>query len=108
MEIEKALHYLKTIADQYGKAKAEAEYLREFRKTKKAMLMIEAEQDGIKTVAAQESYAYAHDDYMELLDGLRVAIQESERLSMLVRAATIQIDIWKTNQMREMSEAKLR
>ena len=108
MDIEKALHYLKTTADAYGTAKANAEFLKEFRKTKKALLMIEAEQDGVKTASAQEAYAYAHDEYIELLEGLRTAIHESEMLSMMVKAATIQIDIWKTNQMREMSEAKLR
>jgi len=108
VDIEKALHYLKTTADAYGTAKANAEFLKEFRKTKKALLMIEAEQDGVKTASAQEAYAYAHDEYIELLEGLRTAIHESERLSMMVKAATIQIDIWKTNQMREMSEAKLR
>ena len=108
MEIERALHYLKTTAEQYARCKAEAEYLKEFRKSKKALLMIEAEQKGVKTVSERESYAYSHREYIELLEGLREAIQESERMRIMVKTAELQIDAWKTEQMRNMSEARLR
>ena len=108
MEIEKALHYLKVTADQYAKAKSEAEYLKEFRKSQKALLMIEAEQQGVKTVSERECYAYSHEEYLQLLDGLKEAIHQSERLRIMVKTAEMQIDVWKTDQMRNMSEMKLR
>lgn len=108
MEIERALHFLKSTAAQYAKAKAECVYLTEFRKSKKAILIREAESKGIKTGQERESYAYSHNEYIQLLKGLKVATEESERLRLLVKSAGVQIDIWKTNQMREMSEARLR
>lgn len=108
MEIERALHYLKLNADAYADAKAQAEYFKEFRKSKKAMLINEAERTGRKTQQERESYAYSHHEYIELLEGLKAAIHEAERLRLMVKAATLQIEVWKTKEMSRMAEMKLR
>lgn len=108
VEIEKALHYLKTTAAEYSKHKAQCEYLKEFRKSKKAMLINEAERKGLKTGQERESYAYSHDEYIKLLDGLKVAIEESERLRIMVKTAELQIEIWRSQNSRATAEMKLR
>lgn len=107
-ELERALHFLKIKSDEYAKARAQAEYLREFRKSKKALLINEAELKGRKTQQERESYAYSHDEYIEVLEGIKAAQEVSEKLRLMVKAAELQIDIWKTNQMKIMAEMKLR
>lgn len=108
VEIEKALHYLKITAEEYSKNKAECEYLKEFRKSKKAILINEAERKGLKTAQERESYAYAHDEYIELLNGLKVAIGEAERLRIMVKTAELQIEIWRSQNSRATAEMRLR
>lgn len=108
LNIEKELHYLKGIAEEYGKQKAHCDYLKEFRKSKKAILINEAAKNGLKTAQERESYAYSHDEYLIVLDGLKIATEEAERLRILIKCAEIQIDAKKTNEMREMAEMKLR
>jgi hypothetical protein len=108
VEIEKALHYLKTVASDYAKHKAQCEYLKEFRKSKKAMLINEAEKNGLKTAQERESYAYSHNEYLTLLDGLKVAIEESERLRIMVKTAELQIEVWRSQNSRATAEMKLR
>ncbi len=108
VEIEKALHYLKTQAEEYAKYKAHCEYLKEFRKSQKAILINEAEKKGIKTAQERESYAYAHKDYITLLDGLKVAIEQSERLRIMVKTAELQIEVWRSQNSRETAEMRLR
>ena len=107
-DTERALHYLKIHSDEYAKARAQAEYLKEFRKSKKALLINEAEIKGRKTQQERESYAYSHDEYIEVLEGIKAAQEVAERLRLMVKAAELQIDIWKTNQMKVMAEMKLR
>jgi len=77
--IERRLTELREISRQYAKAKAEAEYLEHFRKSKHAILMREAEKEGYKTSAAQEREAYAHPEYVQLLDGYKTAVELCER-----------------------------
>jgi hypothetical protein len=81
-------------------------YLEQFRKSKKALLFIEAEQKGIKTMAEREAYAYAHPDYLELLEGLRVAVSEEERLKTQIGAAQLRIDLYRTEQANQRMERK--
>lgn len=108
MDIEKELHYLKEVAGRYAKYKAQSEYLKEFRKSKKAMLINDALKKGIKTAQERESYAYSNQEYIDLLNGLKIATEESERLRMMIKACEIQIDAKKTQEIRDMAEMKLR
>ena len=108
VDIERALHYLKTVAAEYAKQKAHVVYLTEFRKSKKAILIREAERNGLKTGQERESYAYSHEEYLTLLDGLKVATEESERLRIMVKTAEMQIDVWRSQNARAVAEMKLR
>lgn len=94
--IEKLIQDWRSSIPEYSQAKAEAEYLREFRKSQKAILMVEAEQKGIKTGQEREAYAYSHESYQELLKGLRVAVELSESLKYRMTIAEKRVDIWRT------------
>lgn len=104
--IERPLTFIRDKATEYAEAKSNRVYLEQFRKSKKALLMIEAEKRGVKTVAAQEAYAYSHKDYLEVLEGLKVAIEQEERLRFQITAAQLQIEIWRTQQANDRMERK--
>ena len=93
-----ALETIKELTPLYAEAKAQCEYLAQFRKSKKAMLMIEAEKKGHKSAVMQERYAYAHPEYVELLEGYKVAIELSEKYKFTIDAAKIACSLWQTNQ----------
>jgi hypothetical protein len=106
ISIFKALDFIRDNAPKYAKAKSERVYLEEFRKSKKAMLMQEAEINGHKSAVAQEREAYAHKDYMALLDGLRVAVEQEESLRWLIVGAQAKIEVWRTIEANRRAEAK--
>lgn len=90
---QEAVNFIYRIAPQYAQAKADRVYIENFLRTKKALLM---QGSGENAVAAQERYAYAHAEYLEQLDGLRVAVQEEETLKWHLIAAQARIEIWRT------------
>lgn len=77
----------------YSKAKAERAYLEQFRKSKKAILFSQAP-DG--TVESKNSFAYCHKEYIELLEGLKAAIEIEEEAKYKLRACELRIEIWRT------------
>ena len=91
----KAVDYIIKMAPQFAKAKAERVYLEEYRKSLKAILM---SQSGSQSLGAQERDAYAHEDYLELLDGLKVAVEAEEKLRWEMTAAQARIEIWRSEQ----------
>ena len=98
-----ALDFIRDNAEAYAQAKANLLYLTEYRKTKKALLMIESD---AKTESAKESYAYAHVQYIEHLKALATALQESERLRWLMVAAEAKISVWQTLEATARMEMK--
>lgn len=82
-------------AGKFAQAKAQRVYLEEFRKSKKALLMAQCPE---KAVNAREQYAYAHEDYLGLLGGLKAAIEVEELLKWQLEAARIRVDIWRTSE----------
>lgn len=104
--IFRALDFIRDNAPLYAKAKSERIFLEEFRKSKKALMMREAEQAGHKTAAMQEREAYAHPEYIQVLDGLRAAVEEEERLRWLIVGAQAKIEAWRTIEANRRAEAK--
>lgn len=102
--IERPLTFIRDKAPVYANAKAARVYLEQFRKSKKALLMVEAEQKGIKTMAEREAYAYSHPSYIDLLEGLRVAVEEEEKLAMQITAAKLKIELYRTAQANQRAE----
>jgi len=92
---QKAVDYLRDNAEKYADAKASRVYLEEFRKSKKSLLMLQSDE---KTQAGKEAYAYAHDEYIALLDGLKVAIEAEETVKWQMIAAQARIEVWRTQQ----------
>jgi hypothetical protein len=100
MEIEinpnAAVDFLLKNANLFAKAKSERVYLEEFRKSKKALLMQEAFFAGVDTMAGQERDAYARQEYRDLLDGLKTAVEVEETLKWKMTAAQLRVEIWRS------------
>ena len=99
--IEKAINYIRDTAKDYAKAKANRVYLSEFRKSQKAILVQKAPQG---TVSERESFAYAHPEYLALLDGLKAAVEEEERLKYILKAAELKFEKWRTENANQRAE----
>jgi hypothetical protein len=99
----KAIQYLIDTAPLYAKAKADRMYLEEFRKSKKAQLMSQA---GTEVLGKQETFAYAHQDYIGILEGIREAVELEEKYRWLMTTAQAKISVWQTEQYNARMEVK--
>ena len=104
INIFKVLDFIRDNAKKYAKAKADRVYIEEFRKSKKALLYQES---PAGTIAEKEAYAYAHKDYQELLDGLRVAVEQEEGLRWQIEAAKLKAEVWRSLEANKRVEAKI-
>jgi hypothetical protein len=95
--VEMALAYMRDNAAKLGQAKANRVYLEQFRKSKKALLFSQAP-SACTTIADKESWAYANDEYLELLEGLKAAIEAEEELKWMMHAASMKVEVWRTQQ----------
>ncbi len=88
MDIEptKAVEYIMKYSGDFAKAKANRIYLENFLKSKRSILMSKS---SAKSVAAAEVDAYADPEYISLLDGLKEAVEEAERLRWMLVAAPL-------------------
>jgi hypothetical protein len=102
-EPTKAIQYLIDTAPLYSKAKATRMYLEEFRKSRKAQLMSQA---GTEVLGKQETFAYAHQDYIQILEGIREAVETEEKYRWLMTAAQARIECWRTEQYSARIEQK--
>jgi hypothetical protein len=100
---QKAIQYLIDTSPLYAKAKSDRMYLEEFRKSRKAQLMSQA---GTEVLGKQETYAYAHADYIEILEGIRQAVELEEKYRWMMTAAQAKIEVWRTNQYSMRAEVK--
>lgn len=79
----------------YAQAKANRIHIEEFRKSLKAKLM---KSSGVEAIGAQEREAYAHPEYIALLDGLKAAVAEEEELRWRLTLATTALDVWRSQE----------
>ena len=91
----KAVDYIIANAGKYAKAKADRVYLDEFRKSKKALLMSQSQQTS---AVAKEMEAYAHPEYLAVLDGIRAAVEIEEKLRWDLVAAQARIEVWRSTE----------
>ena len=91
---------------EYAQARAERIYLEEFRKVKKALLINEAlamlEKGG--TAQERESYAYSHKEYLEIIRGLKVAVEKEQALLYALKAAELRVEVWRSEQANNRRE----
>jgi len=102
-EPTKAIQFLIDTAEPYSKAKATRIFLEGFLKSRKAQLMSQA---GTEVLGKQETFAYAHADYIEILEGIREAVEREERFRYLMAAAQARIEVWRTEQYSARMEMK--
>ena len=57
-------------------------------------------------IGAQEREAYAHPEYTQLLEGLRDAVEQEEKLRWDLIAAQARVEIWRTQQANLRAEGK--
>ena len=101
--LEKALNFIRDKAKELAEAKANRVYLEQFRKSKKAILFQESD---AKTIADKENYAYAHPEYLQLLLGLKYAVESEELLKHQMEAARLKIDVWRSRNANARFEHK--
>ena len=101
--IDKALEYLRETAGDAAKARAERLYLEEFKKSKKALLMTKYPE---LPVNAQERESLADDEYLNLLDAWRDAVEQDEFFRYKREAAGAIIEAWRTQQANLRAEGK--
>jgi len=89
----RAVDYILANASKFAQAKANRVFLDEFRKSKKALLM---SQSTAEAANAREQFAYAHPEYIELLQGLKEAVETEEKLRWDLIAAQARVEIWRT------------
>jgi hypothetical protein len=106
INIFKALDWIRDNAQEMAQAKATRVQLEEFRKSKKALLMRDAEKTGINSAVGQEREAYAHPEYIRLLDDLKIAVEVEERMRWMMVAAQLKIEVWRSLESSRRIEAK--
>ncbi|MBV7457331.1 hypothetical protein KW843_22815 [Acidovorax sp. sif1233] len=93
MDPNKAVDYLIEKSKEFAQAKAERSHLEHFRKSKKALLMNACTE---KAIAAREQFAYSHPEYIEVLAGIKAAIEREELLRWRLEAARLRVEVWRS------------
>ena len=99
----KAVDYILLNGENFARAKSERIYLEEYRKSLKSILMKRSMENSL---GAQEREAYAHDEYLQLLKGLKEAIEAEEKLRWDLIGAQARVEIWRTEQANNRAEGK--
>ena len=92
---QEAVDFLFRAGPAHAKAKAERVYLEEYRKSKKALLM---QEHSDKPLGTQEREAYAHEDYIRLLEALKAAVEAEEAARWQLVAAQARVEVWRSQE----------
>ena len=103
INIFKVLDFIRDNSAAYATAKANRQYLENFRKTVKAKEMKKHLQ---LPVSAQEREAYASDELQSTDKAIQIALEEETRLYWLLTAAQIKAEAWRTLSANARIEAK--
>ena len=103
--IETRLDELRKLAKEFAEAQAQRDYLDEFKKSKLSMLMKRFESD-YPTAAAQEREARAHQEYIDLLTGLKAATERAEFARWSLKIAEMGAGLWQTKQANMRAERR--
>jgi hypothetical protein len=91
----KAVEFIYEQSAVFAKAKAERTYIENYLRSAKSRLMMES---NASSIAAKEMEAYATDDYIKLLEGLKEAVEIEETLRWKLTAAQARIEIWRSQE----------
>lgn len=97
MEIDpnKAVEFILKNSKNFSEAKSQRVYIENFLRSKKSILMSLAKSS---TISGAEAEAYAHPDYVTLIEGLKEAVAKEEMLKWQLIAAQARIEIWRTTE----------
>ena len=102
-EPTRAIQFIVDTAPLYAKAKSDRMFLEEFRRSKHAQLKSLAKTE---VLGKQDTFAYAHPEYVEILEGIRAAVEIEERYRWLMTAAQAKVECWRTAQYSARMEMK--
>jgi hypothetical protein len=91
----------------FSKAKALRVRNENLRKIVKAELMNEARDNGIKTVVAQENYAYPHPSFNKIANELADSIEAETQNFWELRTFEMEMEYWRTSQATKRAEMNL-
>ena len=100
---ERAIEYIFKHGKRYAKAKADRIYMEEFRKSLKAIIMKRSLETAVN---AQEREAYSDPEYVQLLQGLREAVEVEEEIRWGLVAAQARIEVWRSIEATNRAEGK--
>ena len=99
----KAINFIIENAPKYAEAKSQRVYLENFLKVKKAQLMQDCKNEP---VSRAEAYSLAHPDYLVIVEGIKIAMLEEEKLKYFLEAARLRAEIWRTTEASNRSQDK--
>lgn len=99
----KAIDYILENGKKFAQAKANRVFLDEFRKSKKALLM---NQSTETTVNAREQFAYSHPEYIQVLEGIKAAVEVEEELKWHLVAAQARVEVWRSQESTARAEGR--
>lgn len=102
-EPTRAIQFIVDTAPLYAKAKSDRMFLEEFKRSKHAQLKSLAKTE---VLGKQDTFAYAHPEYVEILEGIRAAVEIEERYRWLMTAAQAKVECWRTAQYSAIMELK--
>ena len=102
-DIDTALDYLRRSAQEAAVARSNVKHLEKFLKTKIALLK---KNYSKLSNAAAEDEAMAHPEYIELLDGYKVAVEQDAFHTYKREAADAAIRVWQTMRSDARAEGK--
>lgn len=73
------------------------------RKSVKAKLMKGCQET---VLGKQEIYAYAHPDYIQILEGIKAVVEQEENYRWMMAAAQARVEVWKTQEFSKRAEAR--
>ena len=91
----KAVEFIIKQSGVFAEAKANRTYIENYLRSAKSKLMLES---SASSIAAKEMEAYATDDYITLLKGLKEAVEIEEKLKWQLIAAQARIEIWRSQE----------
>lgn len=93
--VESAVDWIRDTANEAAQARADREYMDEYRKSLRAQIMAEHSE---LPLAAQEREANSDPRYIEHLAAFREAVYRDERMRWLRVAAETKISVWQSQQ----------
>lgn len=105
---EERFDELEKLGDEYAKQQAVVDHLDEWKKSKKALLMREAESKGATSAVIQERNALADKEYIALIDARNTANEHALSLRWKLKLFEMKFEWARTKAANRRAEMNLR